>query len=48
MTKKSPAESVKKEAKNRGERPLLLQEKGNFPIIGIGSSAGGLEALEIF
>jgi chemotaxis response regulator CheB len=47
---------VKKQARSPQQKPspptkvygLVGQEKGDFPIVGIGASAGGLEALEQF
>ena len=45
MKKKLPATDLKVGAEGSGEHP---PRKFSFPVIGIGASAGGLEALEIF
>ncbi len=45
MKKKSPATDLKVVAEGSGEHP---PREFSFPVIGIGASAGGLEALEIF
>jgi two-component system CheB/CheR fusion protein len=43
-----PASSGNEQAKSSPEENPSLQESLNFPIVGIGASAGGLEALEQF
>ncbi len=45
----SPPESEKPESeKPESEKPEVEKPEAGFPIIGIGASAGGLEALELF
>jgi two-component system, chemotaxis family, CheB/CheR fusion protein len=44
-SKLSPKAQSQEKAKNSAD---ALKETYNFPIVGIGSSAGGLEALELF
>ena len=52
----SPKKPVKRKSSSKASAPakaekpaeLLKKEINHFPIVGIGSSAGGLEALELF
>lgn len=43
----TPKDNIKKDKKNTGLMKSL-SDKVNFPIIGLGASAGGLEAFELF
>ena len=46
--KKEPREPSRSGAKSKALKRTFSSDKGAFPIVGIGASAGGLEALEFF